>query len=102
MINNKIKIEQEYIKKKISIKYEIKKIILKNIIQNKNIQPITRAVANYKLHRLDSKINIPKHKNVCLKTGRGKGVYKNTNLSRHYMKYLLKHNNLQNIKIHSW
>ena len=39
-----------------------------------------------------------KQTNICLKTGRFKGVYKLTNLSRHTMRKLMITNNLQNLK----
>lgn len=99
MKNNILNIEKEFLKKKLYIKSEIKKIILKSIINNKNTKPIYRANAYYKLSKFKIKSSISKQSNICLKTGRFKGVYKHTNLSRHFMKKLMTTNNLQNIKI---
>ena len=46
--------------------------------------------------------NISKqNNNICLKTGRIKGVYNMFNLSRHYIKNIGSLGNLQNIKIAS-
>jgi len=101
--SNKLKINKDLYKRKQFIKFEIKKIILKSIIQNKNIKPIIRANAIYKLSKINNYFSISKQKNnICLKTGRIKGVLKITQTSRHYLKKLLINNNLQNIKINSW
>lgn len=100
--NNLTKIEKELLKAKFAVKFEIKKIILKSILSNKNVKPITRAYANYKLSLILNRTAISKRNNVCLKTGRFKGVYKLSNLSRHQMKKLFINNNLQNIQINNW
>jgi ribosomal protein S14 len=98
--NNILKINKDFIKKKNFIKQEIKKMILKSIIQNKNLKPIIRSLALYKLSRINLKASISKqNNNICLLSGRIGGVLKNTNLSRHSMKKLSINGNLQNIKI---
>jgi ribosomal protein S14 len=95
-----INIYKDLVKRKKYIKIEIKKLILKSIIQNKNVKPIIRASASYKLSRLSLFSSISKqNNNICLKTGRIKGVYNITNMSRHYMKQIGAENNLQNFKI---
>jgi len=100
--NNLTHIEKEVLKAKFAVKFEIKKIILKSILSNKNVKPIIRAYANYKLSLMLNKSSISKLNNICLKTGRHKGVYKMSNLSRHQMKKLFINNNLQNIQINNW
>lgn len=100
--NNILNIKKEFLKRKKFIKYEIKKIILKSIIENKNIKPIIRANALYKLSKFINKGCIVKQKNICIKTGRMKGTYKLTNFSRHFLRKLFINNNLQNIKISRW
>jgi len=98
-----INIEKDKIKRKNFLKNEIKKIILKSIIQNLNIKPIKRALALKKLSYINSKAYLSRqNNNICLKTGRNKGVLRLTNLSRHIMKQLSFSGNLQNIKIKSW
>lgn len=98
--NNILNIKKEYIKKKKFLKNEIKRIILKSIINNQNIKPIIRANANYKLSKFIQNSTIAKQKNnICLKTGRIGGVYKITNFSRHFIKKLFDRNDLQNLKI---
>lgn len=90
------------LKKKLFTKFEIKHNILKSIVQNRTIKPFIRMKAA-NIIQMKSKMHfISKQKNnICLKTGRIKGVYNQFNLSRHYIKYLGINNNLQNIKIAS-
>jgi len=84
-------------------KKELKKIILKSIIQNNNVQPILRSKCIKKLNIFNLKSSLSKqNNNICVKTGRIKGVYKYINLSRHYIKKLSLNGGLQNVKISSW
>lgn len=104
MERNKINnIRKEFWKKKKFLKNEIKRLILKSIIQNLSIKPLIRVKAS-KIYQSKPKITfLSKQKNnICLKTGRIKGVYKQYNFSRHYIKYLGINNNLQNTKVASW
>jgi ribosomal protein S14 len=102
MKNKIINIIKDINKRKRYTKKEIKYVILKSIIRNQNVQPLMRIKAS----RINCKKSylsfISKQKNnICVKTGRIKGVYNQFNLSRHYIKYLGSNNNLQNIKIAS-
>jgi len=104
MERNKINnIRKEIWKKKNYAKYEIKRLILKSIIQNQSTKPLIRVKAS-KIYQSKPKITFLSRQknNICLKTGRIKGVYNYFNFSRHYIKYLGINNNLQNIKIASW
>jgi ribosomal protein S14 len=47
------------------------------------------------------KYNISKQNNICLKTGRIGGVFRNWSASRHYIKQMGKWNLLTNTKIRS-
>lgn len=101
--NKIINIKKEFLKKKLFNKNEIKSIILKSILQNRSAKPIIRVKASRKLQNKSKLHFLSKQKNnICLKTGRIKGVYKQFNLTRHYIKFLGINNNLQNIKIASW
>ena len=102
MKNKIINIKKDIIKRKRYTKLEIKYIILKSIIRNQNIKPLIRIKA-IRLNCKKSYLSyMSKQKNnICVKTGRIKGVYNQFNLSRHYIKYLGSNNNLQNIKIAS-
>jgi len=84
------------------LKHEYKKIILKSIIQNKNIAPLTRIYAQTRLVRYTRKSVISRQINVCLMYGRTKGTYKLFHLCRHAMLKLATTGALQNTKIKSW
>lgn len=103
MKNKHLNIQKDMLKRKKFTKNEIKKIIFKSIIQNKNVKPIIRIKAirrncNFSYLSFISKQN----NNICLKTGRIKGVYNLFNMSRHSIKKIGMIGNLQNIKIASW
>lgn len=88
------------IKKKLYLKNELKKKILKSIIQNQNVNPLKRQYAYYNLIKMPNLHY--KIQNVCLLTGRNRSVSNNFFLSRHVLKKMLNINKLQNIKIRSW
>ncbi len=99
---NIIKNDKEFLKKKKIIKNEIKKLILKSIINNRNEKPIIRSLSNYRLSKLKNWSKSKQKNNICLKTGRFKGVLNTYNVSRHQIKKLILKNQLQNTKINSW
>lgn len=103
-IKNKIlNINKDKIKRTEYLKNEIKRIVLLSIFQNLDLKPKQRSLALKKLSHFKKYSYISRqNNNICLKTGRNKGVLKLTNLSRHFMKQLSMSGNLQNIKIKSW
>lgn len=104
MLKNKINnIVKDEIKRGKFLKTEIKRNILKSIIQNLNVKPNIRALALKKNSKIKTKSFISKqNNNLCLKSGRFKGVLKLTQISRHELKKLSLVGSLQNIKISSW
>lgn len=103
MKNKLLNIKKDIIKRKQFTKKEIRKMILKSIIQNKNIKPLIRIKAIRKSYKSSSYRNFisKQNNNICLKTGRIKGVYNMFNTSRHFIKKIGVLGNLQNIKIAS-
>lgn len=103
-MKNKIKnINKDIVKRKNYLKNELKKIVLKSIIQNNNIKPSYRALALKKISKFKKIAFISKqNNNICLKTGRYKGVLKLTQVSRHSLKNLAIFGSLQNFKTKSW
>jgi hypothetical protein len=87
------------LKRKLFLKNELKKNILKSIIQNKNVNFLKKQYAQYSL--LQFTYNTFKIKNVCLMDGRSSSVSNNFFVSRNSTKKLLNLNKLQNIKINS-
>lgn len=99
-INN---IKKDQVKRKKYLNNEIKKIILKSIIQNLNNKPNIRSLALKKFSKFKTISSISRqNNNLCLKSGRFKGVLKLTSLSRHEMKKSGLTGSLQNIKIKTW
>jgi ribosomal protein S14 len=88
------------IKRKLYLKNELKKKILKSIIQNQSVNPLKKQYAYYNLIKMS--VLSYKIKNTCLLNGRNSAVSNNFFLSRHALKKLLSVNKLQNVKIRSW
>lgn len=88
------------VKRKLFLKNELKRKILKSIVQNQQIKPLKRQYGYYKLIKNTS--NFLKIKNVCLLTSRQSAVSNNFYFSRHVLKKMLNINKLQNVKIRSW
>jgi len=81
----------------ISLKYEIKNLILKSIIHNNNINN------KYKLYSIFlKKKQIKTNKKICLLSGNHRSTNTKLNFSKHNMNYLSKLGLLQNFKIKSW
>lgn len=99
-INN---IKRDQNKRKKFLKSELKKLILKSIIQNLNLKPNIRAWAWRKIikHKKRSFLSFQKN-NLCLKSGRFKGTLKKIQVTRHETKKLSLIGSLQNIKVSSW
>jgi len=95
-----IKFLKVKVKRKLFLKNELKKKILKSIIQNQNVSFFKKQYAQYSL--LKFSYNTFKIKNICLMDGRSSSVSNNFFISRHSMKRLLNVNKLQNVKINSW
>jgi len=103
MKNKILNINKDFVKRRMFIKKEIKKIVLLSIIQNLNLKPIIRANALKKLCAFKRNDSISRqNNNICLMTGRNKGVLNLTNLSRHQIKKLSTVGSIQNFKIKSW
>jgi len=97
-----ILILKDKVKRKNFLKTELKKLILKSILQNFKIKSIIRLDASRQLTFFKTKSSISKQNNMCLLTGRMGGIFKKWQISRHSMKSMAKFNSLHNVKIHSW
>lgn len=95
-------IERDLKKRKYFLKNEIKRIIYKSIIQNLHVKPKIRANVSKKVIKIQTNHFISRqNNNLCLNSGRFKGVLKKTNLCRHELKKFGLVGSLQNIKIKS-
>lgn len=79
---------------------EIKRIILKSVKKNKNIENNKRVYAYYKLIKIKNKYI--KHTEACLISGKSRGVWKFCNLGRHSINELNKTAGIMNISSSSW
>lgn len=93
---------KDLILRKYFIKYELKKIILKSLLQNSNVSQLKKKIIQLQLSILHKKSNIAKQINKCILSGRSRGVYKFASISRHNIKYLNNLGFIQNIKIANW
>jgi ribosomal protein S14 len=101
--NKLINIKKNSTKKKKFLKKELKIIILKSLIQNNNLKPITRSNAFYKLSRLKYIYSKSKqNNNICLYSGKIKSVFNKFKMSRHFIKKFCSDNSLQNNKLINW
>lgn len=78
---------------------ETKNILLRSIVNNRNIPKVYRNLALYKL----SLKNLPKKfRHVCLKNNKTSSVNHKFYLCKYRLKYLLTYNKAQNIVLNSW
>lgn len=92
----KLKISRDEILRLIFLKKEIKRILLKSIIKNQQVRPLSRGFCTYKLQR--EKNFFSRQKNICIITGKSGGVYSLTHTSRQMMNKLLQEGFLTNVK----
>jgi hypothetical protein len=98
-----LKNTKDFLKRKKFLKSELKFIIMKSFIQNRNIQSFLRFSILIKFHLITKKKqNISSQYNVCLLTGKAKPTSKLTGFSRQYTKQYIDLGLLQNIKNNSY
>jgi ribosomal protein S14 len=92
----------EFLGRKKYKKIETKKILLKCIINTKNIE-LKKKIFFTKLLDKTKKFNsIVKQNSMCIHTGRAKGIVNLLGLSRHSTKRYGLQNKLPNIRVGSW
>lgn len=94
---NKQKILKNKLDTNILLKYELKNLILKSIIQNQNLKNKYRLYNIFLLKKIKKK-----NKKICLISGHNRSINNDLNLSRHNVNYLSKLGLLQNFKLKSW
>nr|YP_009512652.1 ribosomal protein S14 [Uronema marinum]AXJ93344.1 ribosomal protein S14 [Uronema marinum] len=94
---NKQKILKNKLNTNILLKYELKNLILKSVIQNQNLNNKYRL---FNLFLIKKKFK--KNKKICLISGHNRSINNQLNMSRHNINYLSKLGLLQNFKIKSW
>ena len=90
------------LRRKLFIKNELKKILLKSIIKNSNLPLSYRYFAFYNKSKLIRFSSISQQKNKCVETGRIWTTVKNVNYSRFYFRTESNCGNLPGFKRASW
>ena len=83
MERKQIRLRRDEILRTKFLKFEYHNIILKSIARTRTIKPIIRFFALLKIQKKNTYIS--RWKNFCLLTGRGKGVTRSFNISRHML-----------------
>lgn len=81
-------IRLDNIKRKLFLKNEIKKLILKSIFQNRYIKNTKRFYIKIKLLQFKKQGAIAFQKKRCILTGQSNSIYKNFEINRHMVKKL--------------
>lgn len=90
------------LRRKLFLKTELKKIILKSIINNTNLPITCRYYAFYNKSKLIRWSSITQQKNKCVRTGRVWSTVKNVNYSRFLFRTESNIGNLPGFKRASW
>jgi len=98
---NKWKLVDNF-RRKLFLKNELKKIILKSIIKNKTLPLSYRYLALYNKNKLIRLSSITQQKNKCIETGRIWSTVKRTNYSRFFFRTESNNGNLPGFKRASW
>jgi small subunit ribosomal protein S14 len=89
-------------KRKIYLKYEIKNLILKSIINNNYTKLIYKYYSSYNKSKITTTALISKQTNRCFKTGRKWGISKKTRYSRFVFRTESYNGNLPGYRRASW
>lgn len=89
-------------RRKLFLKTELKKVILKSLIKNNNLPLIYRYFALYNKSKLFRFSSLSQQKNKCVETGRIWSTVKNTNYSRFFFRTESNSGNLPGFKRSSW
>lgn len=92
--------QRDLIKRKKKLKKEIKLIILKSFIRNRNLTPSIRAVFFFKFNSFWKKgTSESNQQNICIKSGKKKTTFQISNMSRQLTKRFIEHGLIQGVKI---
>ena len=89
-------------RRKLFLKNELKKLILKSLIKNDNLPIIYRYFALYNKSKLYRFSSLTQQKNKCVETGRTWSTVKNTKYSRFFFRTESNSGNLPGFKRSSW
>jgi len=91
---------RDIIKRKKRLKLEVKLLILKSLIHNKQLNPVIRSVFRFKFLTYWKKIySFSNQQNICVFSGKKKTTFKLSSASRQFTKRLIEHGLIQGVKI---
>lgn len=89
-------------KRKLFLKFELKRLLLNSIMKNSNVLWTHRYYALYKKSKLVRLSSIIQHKNRCVRTGRRWSVVKLTKYSRFVFRNEMMNGHLPGFQRASW
>jgi len=92
----------DYLKRRLYVKYELKKILIKSGVLNQQLQSTYRYLNSYHYRKYARWTILPQQVNRCVITGRQWAVIKKTNLSRFKFRTESYKGNLPGFKRASW
>jgi small subunit ribosomal protein S14 len=82
--------------------FEKKRLILKIILKNLNIQPLLRFKLQQKWFFFNQNSSITRIKNICILTGRSRSIYRLFKISRIQLRKLASKGFLPGVSKYSW
>lgn len=95
-------INVDFAKRKLFLKKEIKKLILKSIFQNRGVANSKRFFLKTLITFVRKKSSISFQKKRCVLTGQSNSVYKNFEINRHMIKNLNNFGMIQGVTLKKW
>ena len=99
-MQNKIKTDRN--KRKIILKYFLKRKLLKSIILNNNLSKRIRFIASTKLNEITNNSLLIRAKNRCIISGKPRSVFRKFKLSRIVIKNLASFNLINGLRKSSY
>ena len=95
-------IERDFSRRKQACKYELTRLALKSIIENRSLGEQERFRASIKCSRLPRNTSKTRVRNRCTLTGRGRAVYRFCKFSRIELRRLAGEGKLPGVTKSSW
>lgn len=83
-------------------KYEIRRLFLKYLLTNQKVDKNLQKIAQKLIAKLPKKSYSTRYRNLCMLTGRSRGVYRFFNLSRLKIKELGSQGKIPGLRQSSW
>ena len=98
----KARILKDKKKRKLVCKYERKRLVFKSIVRDEKLPDMVRWRASLKLARLPKSSSKVRIRNRCVVTGRPRGVYRHSRISRVVLRDLASMGSMNGVSKSSW